>query len=115
MSAISPPNLPVVGGYYMQRGGLVRIDSKVGNSFSTQYIQITDGRVTGGGGSSSWPASDYTPITDPRLYAAAQVFEAEREAHEHRVLGSRAENRAEQWRFAMVAIAAATKATGATS
>lgn len=104
---------PVVGGYYMQRGGLVRIESAVGNHFSTQYIQIVNGDVRSGGASSSWPASDYTPITDPLLYAAAQVFEAQREAHDHRVLGSRAENRAEQWRFAMQAIAAAAKATGA--
>lgn len=103
---------PIVGGYYMQRGSLVRIDSAVGNSFSTQYIQIRNGEVMSGGGSSSWPASDYTPITDPLLYAAAQVFEAKREAHDHRVLGSRAENRAQQWLFAMEALAAATKATG---
>lgn len=109
---MSAQHTPVVGGYYMQRGGLVRIESTVGEYFSTQYIQVRDGRVSSGGFSSSWPASDYTPITGPLLYAAAQVFEAEREAHDHRVLGSRAENRAEQWRFAMQAIAAAAKATG---
>jgi hypothetical protein len=112
---VSAQHTPVVGGYYMQRGGLVRIESAVGDGFSTQYIQIVDGRVMGGGSSSRWPASDYTPVTDPFLYAAAQVFEADREAHDHRVLGSRAETRAQQWRFAMEAIAVAAKATGAAS
>jgi hypothetical protein len=108
---------PVVGGYYMQRGGLVRIDSvsPSGEMFSTVYIQIRDGAVTNGGSSAWWPASDYTPITDPRLYAAAKVFEAQREAHDHRVLGSRAETRAQQWLFAMEAISEASKAVGSAS
>lgn len=112
---MSAQHTPVVGGYYMQRGGLVRITDEKGGRFSTQYIQIVDGNASSGGYSGSWPASDYKPITDPALYAAAMQFEALREAHDHRVLGSRAEARAEQWRMAMEAIATASKAAGSAS
>ena len=103
---------PVVGGYYMQRGMLVRVTDEKDGHYGTQYIQISEGTAIGGGYSSRWPASDYTPITDPLMYAAAMQFDALREAQEHRVLGSRAETRAEQWRMAMQAISAAAKATG---
>ncbi len=112
---MSAQHTPVVGGYYMQRGGLVRVEDERDGRFGTQYIQVVDGRVTSGGFSGSWPASDYTPITDPALYAAAKHFEALREAHDHRVLCSRAESRAEHWRLAMEAIQEAAKATGSTS
>lgn len=109
---MSNQHTPVVGGYYMQRGFLVLITDEKKGQFGTQYIQISGSSVTSGGFSGSWPASDYTPIVDPLIYAAAMQFEALREAQEHRVLGSRAESRAEQWRLAMDAIAATAKATG---
>lgn len=112
ITAAAVQHQPVVGGFYMKNNGLVRIDGTVGDRFSIQYIQIVNGQVSSGGGSSSWAASDFTPINDPRMYAAAQVFLAQCEAHDHRVLGSRAENRAQHWLFAMEAITEASKATG---
>lgn len=112
---MSNQHTPVVGGYYMQRGFLVRITDEKDGRFGTQYIQISGGNATSGGYSGSWPATDYTPIVDPVMYAAAMQFEALREAQDHRVLGSRAEARAEQWRMAMEAIATASKAAGSQS
>lgn len=96
-----------VGGYFMKRGMLVRIDGELApGRFSIAYVQIRDGQVSGGGGSSAWPASDFTPITDPYLYAAAQVFEANRREHEHTVLASRAQADQGKWLGVMEAIKA---------
>ncbi len=104
-----------VGGYYMQRGGLVRIAAERNGRYETEYVQRRDdGAILCGGHSSSWPASDYTPITDPKLYAIAQAYEAMRLKHDAEVSARRHEADANRWSAAVQAIDAALRATGAT-
>ena len=82
-------------------GTLVRIDDEPEpGCFAIHYVQIlSDGSdVIGGGSSSSWPRSDFRPVTDPILIAAARCFSAAREAHDHAVLSARAKSDAEMWR-----------------
>lgn len=108
--------IPVVGDYYMQRGSLVLCASEIKPGwFETHYVQIGDNNVSGGGASFSWPASDYTPITDPRLYAAAQAHRAMREAAELRKAVATAEADLQIWLAAMKALTVAAKASGSAS
>lgn len=117
MTPITPPDLPVVGGYYMQRGSLVMVASELSpGRFETAYIQILgDGEVTGGGGSFAWPASDYTPITDPYLLAASKAHQAMLDVERLKREVATAVAAKTTWLAAMRAIRDAAKATGSTT
>lgn len=103
--------VPQVGEYWMSRGTPVRIsemsrDGRYGISY-VQIVEYTEKpNVTGGGGSFYWPASDFTPITEPYLLAACNVFEARRQAHDHKVLASRADADEQKWLAVMEVIRA---------
>ena len=105
-----------VGCYYMQRGSLVRVDKEVKPGwFSTEYVQISGADVSCGGGSSAWLASDYTPIVDEALIAAASVRGAQIRERMHCLLMQKAIQDQAEWRGAMqammIARAAITRAT----
>lgn len=112
---------PAVGVYAMHHmhggsnGTLVLIDSRNDEGcFSIQYVQVlwngTD--VIGGGSSSSWPASDFRPVTDPILLAAAKCFDAKRQEHDHSVKAARAKAEAEIWRRVVSVMHDGSKARG---
>lgn len=106
MTESSAPFVVKVGDYAMHcmnglagSGTLVRVESETRpGHFSIQYVSIrSGGEVSGGGGSSSWPACDFRPITDPVKLAAAKCFEAQRQAHDHKVKSAREMAAADVW------------------
>lgn len=99
---MSEETIPQVGEYWMHRGTPVRVsDVNEHGRFGISYVQIIEygpnPDVIGGGHSFSWPASEFHPITDPYLLAACKVYEGRREAHDHKVLGARAEADVQKW------------------
>jgi len=100
--SVTATEVPQVGEYWMSRGTPVRIsEMNRDGRYGISYVQIVEGgekpNVIGGGGSFYWPASDFTPITDPYLRAACNVYEARRQAHDHKLLASRAEADEQKW------------------
>ncbi|WP_310637266.1 hypothetical protein [Delftia acidovorans] len=105
MKHLINPQPVTVGGYYIQRGTLVRVSAEGnGGGFHTEYVQITGDEVICGGHSGSWPASDYGPISDPVMCAAAMAYESERLVRFHQQKVAEASDQKKQWVNAMAAI-----------
>ena len=72
-------------------GTLVRLEEeRPGNRFAIEY-------VPNGGGSSSWPADEFRPITDPLLLATAKRHKSLRSASVHEAAAKQDLHDARKW------------------
>lgn len=105
-----------VGDYVMhhphddERGTLVLLKDERDHQYRVEYVQILPDRknIICGGGSFWWRESEFRPITDPTMIAAARLYEARRLVAKHQAEVAKWEMEATTWQAALTAIAEAT-------